>query len=160
MGKRLAGYRRPCPSKAELKPLTRARSNGAHVQTSMTWKERCRAGIASVWLYRQVAAAESDPKKSQLFRDLAIAAGRQAASLPGRWVRSRPGFVPTATASDSGDRAGAFTAPMHDNSGGVEDPRTLRLRHRGAGRVRHAQECAQNPRAASWWGRRCFTGRE
>jgi len=60
----------------------------------MTWKERCRAGIASVWLYRQVAAAESDPKKSQLFRDLAIAAGRQAGIIAGSMGAKPPGFRP------------------------------------------------------------------
>lgn len=41
----------------------------------------------SAWLYRQVAAAEADPKKSALFLQLAAAAEEQAA----RWQRSAAG---------------------------------------------------------------------
>jgi VIT1/CCC1 family predicted Fe2+/Mn2+ transporter len=56
--------------------------------------ERWREEIASAWLYGEVAAAESDPRKSQLFRDLAVAAERQAGiiaqSLDGKPPRFRP----------------------------------------------------------------------
>jgi VIT1/CCC1 family predicted Fe2+/Mn2+ transporter len=41
----------------------------------------------SAWLYRQVAAAETDPHKSRLFGQLAEAAEVQA----GRWAQSHPG---------------------------------------------------------------------
>ncbi len=60
----------------------------------MSIEERWREEIASVWLYRQVAAAESDPKKSQLFRDLAIAAERQASIIAGSITAKPPAFRP------------------------------------------------------------------
>ncbi len=56
--------------------------------------ERWREEIGSAWLYREVAAAESDTKISQLFRDLAVAAERQAAIIARSLATEPPTFRP------------------------------------------------------------------
>ncbi len=56
--------------------------------------ERWREEIASAWLYREVAAAEGDAKVSQLFRDLAVAAERQAGLIAGPMRTKPPTYRP------------------------------------------------------------------
>jgi VIT1/CCC1 family predicted Fe2+/Mn2+ transporter len=60
----------------------------------MSIEERWREETASAWLYKRVAHAETDPRTSQLFRDLAIAAERQAGiianSMDGKPATFRP----------------------------------------------------------------------
>lgn len=48
----------------------------------------------SAWLYTAVAAAERDPVKAKLFRDLSIAAEKQAAILAGDMGSPEPAFRP------------------------------------------------------------------
>ena len=61
----------------------------AHVE------ERWRSEKNSAWLYEVVAAAESDPAKTKLFRDLGVAAEKQAAILAGDWGGAPPLFRPS-----------------------------------------------------------------
>lgn len=56
--------------------------------------DRWREEIGSAWLYRKVAAAESDAKIGQLFRDLAVAADRQAAIIAQSLATKPPAFRP------------------------------------------------------------------
>ena len=61
----------------------------AHVE------ERWRSEKNSAWLYEVVAAAESDPAKTKLFRDLGVAAEKQAAILAGDLGGAPPLFRPS-----------------------------------------------------------------
>lgn len=61
----------------------------AHVE------ERWRSEKNSAWLYVVVAAAESDPAKTKLFRDLGVAAEKQAAILAGDLGGAPPLFRPS-----------------------------------------------------------------
>ncbi len=60
----------------------------------MSNEERWREEIASAWLYLKVADAESDPAKSKLFRDLAVAAERQAGIIVQSMSAKPPAFHP------------------------------------------------------------------
>ena len=61
----------------------------AHVE------ERWRSEKNSAWLYEVVAAAEIDPAKTKLFRDLGVAAEKQAAILAGDLGGAPPLFRPS-----------------------------------------------------------------
>ena len=60
----------------------------------MTTVERWRDEASSAWLYRVVAEAEPDPRKQQLFAELADAADKQATILAGDLGAATPRFVP------------------------------------------------------------------
>ncbi|NOT41909.1 MAG: hypothetical protein HOP13_15625 [Alphaproteobacteria bacterium] len=57
--------------------------------------DRWRTEKESAWLYEIVAAVEGDPAKSKLFRELAVAAERQAGILAGD-LGAAPSFEPSA----------------------------------------------------------------
>jgi VIT1/CCC1 family predicted Fe2+/Mn2+ transporter len=59
--------------------------------------DRFRSEKESAWLYEAVAGAENDPMKAELFRDLAVAAEKQAAILAGD-LGGAPAFRPSVRA--------------------------------------------------------------
>jgi vacuolar iron transporter family protein len=61
----------------------------------MSSLDRWREEAASVWLYREVAAAEKDTRIAQLFRDLAVAADRQAGIIAQSLAAKPPAFRPS-----------------------------------------------------------------
>ena len=135
----------------------------------MSTEERWRAETASAWLYKRVAHAESDARTSQLFRDLAIAAERQAGivanSMDARQAEFRPDFRMRLTAAIvdllSPRRCKPILAASKMRGPSVYDsavvaghvmPRDARdtgRRHRGAGggRMRVGVDPARNVRA-------------
>lgn len=61
----------------------------------MSILERWKAETSSAWLYRAVGDTEADPKRKQLFHDLAEAADRQAGILAADLGRAVPVFRPS-----------------------------------------------------------------
>jgi VIT family protein len=101
----------------------------------------------SAWLYRRVAAAEPDPRKSELFVKLAAAAEEQAV----KWqlaARRGPG-------AHSSERGGAPDADLARGSGGAPSQRP---RRQSAGRRVRGERRAGVERepAARYRGRRAI----